>query len=749
MNPKHRLNSLVCVAILTLPLLFAPLSLAFPGPVPTAHTVLSSPSVDASEVVSAPTTNGSAVAAWVETNSSTFWRVRAATYSPLSGWSVPTWIQNETGITSEIQIAADASGTATLLWRAWGNPIRLWYSQAPLGGSWSTPSNFRNVSSPLYIQGAPHLGVSPGGRAVFSWMEQGGSAIPGVWAAVVETGGALSGPVPVSNAAQGVIVSSLAVNSTGFGFAVWCDWNGSGTNLGYAKFSPGTGWGAFAIAVVGASNACGSMAAAADGQGAVTVLWGRNFGATSDVGMVRFTAAGGWGAPTQAAATVNFPNQLWISPAADGGLIAAWNLAVPSGPMGTIYYSTFAAGFTPSGGWGPAVRLVNNSTNGVAFRAGVAALPGGAGFVASSYLDGPSAGIQVRQHFGVTGCGSWSDAAFAAGTSPYQRSVSLAVDPSGAGVALFSALNGSNYELRAAPIQAAEPPSPVILSPLDGAIIESSLVTLVGSTAGNSTVESGSYNATADANGNFSFTVPLLVGANTLTVKSHLAGAWSPCITESTVRVTYLDPVPGLKAALEGAVANVTALTAALAAADARIADLEAQALVSQADLDAARANLTAAQVMIHQTQTELDRVKVQFPWLQDNLTATQTALDASRADLAAAQARIDLLNATITVQNATVSAQDDILRALQKEVDILQANLLNANNATAAAQVSADGARSTGGLATVFGLIGMLFGAAGLGVALTVRRRARTGREPPDDHAPDAKTGKARDEEK
>jgi hypothetical protein len=217
------------------------------------------------------------------------------------------------------------------------------------------------------------------------------------------------------------------------------------------------------------------------------------------------------------------------------------------------------------------------------------------------------------------------------------------------------------------------PPPVSITDPAAAVAVDNATMVVRGATEAGATVLVNGVAATVNATGSFEARVPLAAGANmVVAVASDAAGNSA----QASVTVTFNDPVP--------------LLAAQLAAAEAS-ANATAQELSQLRDaLAAAQANATA---------------------MRQNLSATQT-------DLAAAQSNLALLN-------ASVSSKDAELAALRARVDTLDQSVANLS-----ARSSANPPAPAGGdpLALLLAAVGVALGAAGLGAAIFVARRAKRG---------------------
>jgi hypothetical protein len=682
-------------------------SAALPAAPPGPFQVLSSPTMNATDLDLAVAGDGAAVAVWVETDFSNY-QLWAAAYSPAAGWGSPGLIDNQSYTIGGVHVALDGAGNATLVWAVYGSPNAIWYSQAPPGGPFGAPVWVHNVS--VVLQWQPLLSVSASGRAFFTWVE--GSPTGEVYVAVVEAGAPSADVYNLTEPSTSAIVSAVATDATGAGTAVWCSWNGSTANLTFARMPLASLWTAPAVATAGASSDCGTIAAAPTPGGGVSVLFGRRIASNRDIAETHFTPTAGWSAATAVGYVPSGSSveAVSLSAAADGGILASWTLM--TFPMPNPFYSGWTAAFDPAAGWQAAQQITNGTA---AFaQVGVAAAPNGFGLALALQAGTYSSGVQIRQHSRGTDCNNWSGPYTAGGTDSGALAVAVGLADSGSGLALWSTYHGAGYELRAAPVHLVTPPGASLTGPLDGAVVDAPVVTVTGTAPPDSTVNAAGVLASADSSGRFSVQVPLSAGANLIPVRVAFAGDWAPCASNLLVNVTYVDPVPGLRAELANATADLTVLSAAVAAAHAQIQALEASGTASRSEIDALRADLDLAQ-----------------------------------AKLALDEAQISSLSLAL---NTSASADADTIASLQTQLDLLQLRLNNTANNTntnaAADRAALDDARASSGFALLLGAVGALLGAAGVVLAIT-SRRDRPKREPRLDHpAGDAKERKPPGEE-
>jgi uncharacterized repeat protein (TIGR01451 family) len=238
---------------------------------------------------------------WVEV----FYARRASDGS----WSSPQNISNNPGSWRRPQLAVDRSGAVHVVWQQEtpGNPA-IFYARRSSDGSWSTP---QNISSNYYSE-FPQLAVDGGGAVHVVWRQ--GSE---VFYARRSSDGTWSSPQNISNTPDCSESQQLAVDGGGIVHVVWEDCSPeSGIDIFYARRSTDGTW----SSPQNISNNPGPSLKpqlAADGGGAVHVVWYDDTSGIWEIFYARRSSDGTWSSPQNISNTPDYSASPQL--AVDGG----------------------------------------------------------------------------------------------------------------------------------------------------------------------------------------------------------------------------------------------------------------------------------------------------------------------------------------------------------------------------------------------------------------------------------------------
>lgn len=189
---------------------------------------------------------------------------------------------------------------------------------------------------------------------------------------------------------------SIAFDGAGNGFAAWYQWDGVRSNIWAARFTPSGGW-ATAL-LLEADNAGDAVLpqVAAGQQGDAFVVWRQSDGTRTNIWGAHFAPGTGWGS----AALLEHDDTGWAQGAqvaADGGgnATAVWSQG--DGNFTSIY----SARYTSGAGWGVPTLLEN--TGGDAQEPQVALEGSGAAIALWSQFDGASYNIWTARFAPASG----------------------------------------------------------------------------------------------------------------------------------------------------------------------------------------------------------------------------------------------------------------------------------------------------------------------------------------------------------
>jgi hypothetical protein len=260
------------------------------------------------------------------------------------------------------------------------------------------------------------------------------------------------------------------------------------------------------------------------------------------------------------------------------------------------------------------------------------------------------------------------------------NSPQVAVDASGNAVAIWRQSDGARNNIWANHFVEDYPPALSLASPAEGSSTNQTAVWVAGMTEPSATVSVNGVAASIARDGSFGLLLVLAPGANVVEATAWDAAGNSVNVS---VNVTYEDPVP--------------ALVADLAAAEARVAAIEADQNATQADLDAALAGLAAAEARVD---------------------ALEAAISAIRAELESATARSAEFSAELNLTVASIQQQESDLEFLRERADSGEA-------AQASRQAAVDTAAASAGMATAIAALAVVLAVAGIAAGFLLSRRS------------------------
>lgn len=214
---------------------------------------------------------------------------------PVGGrWSAPVRLAADVGNAEESpQVAVDPLGNVTAMWEARdGRGFVIQSAARPLGGVWSSPVTFANVGG---SRSDPRLAVDSVGNTSAIWLQHLGerSVVQG---ATRPLGGVWSSPVNLSAASQGAFFPQVAVSPRGDATAVW-ELEGQRESTIQSATRPAGGvWSPpFDISVKGES--AHQPQVAIDPQGTATAVWQQYHRRGSLIQSAMHTVGGSWSDP--------------------------------------------------------------------------------------------------------------------------------------------------------------------------------------------------------------------------------------------------------------------------------------------------------------------------------------------------------------------------------------------------------------------------------------------------------------------
>jgi hypothetical protein len=301
---------------------------------------------------------GNAVAVWMQSAHapnapSNIWANR---YTVNVGWGNATQIETHAGTGSATfpDVSMEPSGSALAVWVVPVGNVNRAVASRFTGGTWSAPQPIDNGAG---NNGTAVVAMDANGNGTAVWTQSDGTRA-NVWSNRFIAGFNWGAPQLIENSDFGSAgVPRVAVDPAGNAFALWQETSGVNGKLQSNRFTPGGGWST--AQQVGAPLLNADAQIEVDTHGNAMVVWEQNNGVGRyNVFFNRFTPAGGWGTATQVETHVGTGNSFLPHVALDssGNALAMWQQEDPS-----FHVNIWAARFTPAGGWGPSVRLIDNT----------------------------------------------------------------------------------------------------------------------------------------------------------------------------------------------------------------------------------------------------------------------------------------------------------------------------------------------------------------------------------------------------
>jgi len=201
--------------------------------------------------------NGNGIAVWrenTELNNVTHYDLKAAYFSPTSGWSPPTLIENlEDDTLTDLRLAVSDNGSATVVWLVddfWQTAINVWGNTFQPGSGWSEAQLLETFDEPTgggqATAGHPVVAMDPFGNALALWDQYTGGQIRIFSNRYTESQG-WNGPKAINgqdNAPQYVAAGNpnLGIDANGNAIAVWYNTDFVESNYQFAQFDGANGW---------------------------------------------------------------------------------------------------------------------------------------------------------------------------------------------------------------------------------------------------------------------------------------------------------------------------------------------------------------------------------------------------------------------------------------------------------------------------------------------------------------------------
>ncbi len=219
---------------------------------------------------------GDAIAVWSRSGGTND-VVQAAVKPAGEPWGEPATLSEAGQDASEPQVAVDAAGDATVVWRRFGGSNYVVQTAVkPAREGWGKPATLSEAGQEA---SEPQVALDAADDAIAVWVRSNGSTDV-VQGAAKPAGEPWGEPATLSEAGQDAHMPQVAVNAAGEATAVWAGSNG-GNDVVQAAIRPaGESW-AQPATVSGAGQEASQPQVAVDAAGDATVVWTRYTGLSS------------------------------------------------------------------------------------------------------------------------------------------------------------------------------------------------------------------------------------------------------------------------------------------------------------------------------------------------------------------------------------------------------------------------------------------------------------------------------------
>jgi hypothetical protein len=589
----------------------------------------------------------------------------ASRYTPSGGWSAPTLLESDdTGDALSPQMAVDPGGNATVVWNQWnGSFFNVFAARYDIGSGWQNATmigpGIDNDS--LY----PFAAADAGGNTTAVWVHNGAAVGTSIHARRWTAGLGWGGETTIfSNGTQLADLARVGADDAGDAVVALRTYAASDYHWFGLRYVPGAGWGnATEIKTPGNPTAITwgpSLAVSANGD-AMFGFYKYN-GTLANTWAAHFTPGGGWG----------------DAQVIDGSAFNSWTPSIGatrSGDFLAAYSSNngaqdraYARWYRSGSGWAAATQVdANNATEA---REPVVAVDAAGNAWVGWHTGIPPEDLNVIVYLQGTGWGTSGPLENAAGRAV---STTMAAWGPGNAVALWiqdDGVKNSVYARVYAVPPDTTPPAITLVTPASNpSATNRSAAWVNGSTEVGATFTVNGMQVMLGANGTFNVTVALYPGLNSINLTARDAAGNNGTLI---VIITYNDPVPPLQAQLAAALAQIANLSALLNNTNAQLAAV-------QAELNATLAELVRDGVW-------LDSANASIANLSAQLSAALSALNQTRADLNASNAAVADLSTQLTASSADLTAALSSIAAVQANLSKDAAALNASRNASASA---------------------------------------------------------------
>ncbi len=203
----------------------------------------------------------------------------------------------------------------------------------------------------------PQVALDPNGNAVAVWCQSVADGTrENIWANRYTIGSGWGMPEMIDDDGGDAVSAQVALDPNGNAVAVWQQFDGIRFNIWANRFTPAAGWGMAELIETDNAGFAGSPQVAVDPNGNAVAVWSQSDGTRSDIWANRFTPSGGWGAAELIEENTSNTAQPQVAVDPNGNAVVVW--AQEDGPV-----NIWANRFTPAGGWGAPELIEDNAAS--------------------------------------------------------------------------------------------------------------------------------------------------------------------------------------------------------------------------------------------------------------------------------------------------------------------------------------------------------------------------------------------------
>jgi hypothetical protein len=237
---------------------------------------------------------GNAIAIWQQYDA-TRNNIYFNRYSVSSGWGSATLLEtNDSGTAVEQQISMDAAGNAVAVWQQHdGTRFNIWARRYDASAGWGVPQPIDSNDGDATV---PQVALDANGNATAVWRQLVGTHA-GIWASRTNAG-AWSKPDLIETDNLGfTFAPQVAVDAKGNAMVVWQQFDSVRYHIKSNRFVVGSGWSTTTPVENNTTSNAADPQIAMDANGNAVAVWLQAIDANQKVWANRYTQGVGWSKP--------------------------------------------------------------------------------------------------------------------------------------------------------------------------------------------------------------------------------------------------------------------------------------------------------------------------------------------------------------------------------------------------------------------------------------------------------------------